>query len=128
MKDKPHGKLRKLPWRYRDRGRGVVRYFKTRKEAEEYQEENNSQKRRTGLGLPSTMKDLKRYTVRDIIRSYISGNLITQDDELFEDEEELAYATSLPENVFLALWSFSIRPICDLSLFDFNAQVAERRL
>jgi integrase len=126
MKDKPHGKFRKLPWRYRDRAKGVVRYFKTRKEAEEYQEENNSRKRRTGLGLPSTMKDLKRYTVRDVIRSYMSGNLITEDDELFEDEEALAYATNLPTNVYLALWSFSRREICDLSLFDFNAEVAEQ--
>ncbi|MCK1653066.1 site-specific integrase [Bradyrhizobium sp. 149] len=130
MKDKPHGKARKLPWRYRDRANSLTRYFKTRKEAEEFQEENNSRKRRTGLGLPTTMADLKRYTVRDIIRSYMHcGNLITEDDEIYEDEDELfeiGRRGGLALNVLLTLQKFSARDICSLSLHDFNAVVAEQ--
>jgi integrase len=127
MKDKPHGKPRKLPWRYRDRANGITRYFKTRKEAEEYQEEQNSRKRRTGLGLPGTIDDLRKYTVRDIIRSYMANQeAITEDDEIYEDVEELSSESSLPENVFLTLYKFSRRDICDLDLFQFNQQVAEQ--
>ncbi|MET4173881.1 integrase [Bradyrhizobium sp. LA6.1] len=128
MKDKPHGKPRKLPWRYRDRSAGVVRYFKTQKEALEFQEENNANKRRTGLGLPTTVKDLQKYTVRDIIRSYMhfGDRLITEDDAVYDDKEELEEDSLRPSNVFQVLWKFSLRDICSMSLFEFNRQVADK--
>jgi integrase len=100
-----HGKPREKPWIYRDRANGFTVAFKTEGEAKEYQEENNSRKRRTGLGLPSTVKDLKKYTARDIVRSYANGK---------------------PSNVYLVLYSFANRDVCSKNLFDFNEQVAEQ--
>ncbi len=103
MKDKP----RKKPWcyEYREGDKKKRAYFKTEKEAKEIEEDSNSLKRRTGLGLLTTIRDLERYTVRDIIRSYMDGK---------------------PQPVLLVLHSFSIRDICSLNLFEFNEQVAEQ--
>jgi integrase len=120
MKDKPHGKPRKSPWccEVQDaQGKNKRVFRKTKAEAQEVYEEYRTRFRRTGLGLPGTIRELKQHTARDVVRSYISNGDLSQGDE---DVPEGA------SNVFLALTKFASRDICSLNLFQFNRQVAEQ--
>jgi hypothetical protein len=72
MKDKPHGKPRKKPWcvEWKEGGKKRRLVFKTEREAKEVDEDNNTNIRRTGLGLLG-VRELERWTVRELVRSYI---------------------------------------------------------
>lgn len=138
MSDKPHGKSREKPWYFRNRSgkrsSWCIKYFKTKKEADREEERYNSQKVRMELlGWSTTKKDLEKYTARDIVRSYASGNIITEDKYEDKDKEQLEELkkesfedSGLPDNDFYVLWRFSNLPICDLKLSQFNKNVAKQ--
>jgi integrase len=127
LTDKPHGKPRKKKWcvEWKEAGKKRRKLFKTETEAKEFDEDNNSRIRRTGLGLLG-VRELTRYSATGIIRSYMHSDRLTEGDQLFDDKEKLEETTDLPNNVFLHLWGLSSRKEFEASLFDFNEQVAER--
>lgn len=126
-----HGKPREKPYIWRDRATGATEAFKTRKEAETYQDQYNVDKRSARLGNPTTRKDLQRYTVEEIIRGYMSEGLkeITVNEE-FEDIEEVFEedGTGLPYNVYMTLGKFlrEHKDICSKTLQAFDDTVAEQ--
>jgi integrase len=130
MTDKPHGKPRKLPWccELSDAtGKKRRNYFATKKEAKAFEAKEKERRRTSKTGMYS-VQDLKKFTVREIIRSYMhSGDyLISEDNSVYDNEEELEETCELPNNQFLVLWSFSRLSMCERSLFDFDVDVAEQ--
>src|SRR5690348_221246 len=107
---KPGRDGRVYRWRVRFRpkaGRkGSVTLFETRPEAKRWQAKEREQEITTKRGLHSNA-DLKRYTVRDIVRSYAHLGKLTEGDDLYYDKETLRESTELPYNQFLVLWKFS---------------------
>jgi integrase len=128
MTDKPHGKPRKK--RFCCEVGKVRTYFKTKPEArreEATQKENN---RKAKLGTGTTLKDLKKYTAKQVVLSYAFGKHFTEDE--FEeikdlDKKELLNQSVHPKNTFYVLWAFcrQEKDKSNLSLFDFNTRVAE---
>lgn len=117
MEDKP----RNLPWCFEYRnGNGQKRrkFCATEKEAKEAQETYNTDKRRSGLGLISTIDKLSKYRVRDIINWYRG----TKPLELLV---EVVEPGQVPKNYDKVFQKFSNLPICELKLHEFTQRVAE---
>ncbi len=121
MTDKP----RDLPWCYEGREAGHAkrtrRYFESKAKALEYQALRKRVNRDVTLGLAISVDDLKRYTVRHLIVSYMKNKPLTK--------HELDLPSSvpgMPENVRLVLNSFLERDISNLSIVKFNKRVAEQ--
>lgn len=119
-------KRRNQLWFARDRADGVCSYWDTESEARAIAEDYNSEKRRRAYNLPPTNKAQKKYTVRDLIRSYLYNRPIKQNDDLYHDKDGLEECSTLRSNFVLVLWSFSERRICEKTLFQFNRDEAEK--
>src|SRR5271169_6178158 len=93
LSDKP----RTLPWRAKTKGK--VRMFKTKDEAQQWAHEYERKVRLTGL--PPTIEELKKHTVREIVQKYL-------------DEKTPHKGSAVSETTVLK--KFLKRDICKLSL------------
>jgi hypothetical protein len=81
------------------------------------------------LGLPTTREDLRKYSVKLIVDSYLYARQITDEDEedfLEKDLKELSQKAGFAYNVFITLHQFASHPkYSSMTLFEFNARRAE---
>lgn len=121
-------KRRNLIWFARDRAASICEYFATEKEATEFAEDFNSDRRRRSHNLQPTNKALKKWSAQLLVRSYMfsKDRMLTETDEAYEDKDELVESCELQNNLAQVLWNFSCDSICNKSLFDFTPQIAER--
>jgi integrase len=131
-----------VTWRARDRASGTIIPCEDEAEAKITAKDWNQQQGRVEAGLPAgTPKDLRKYTVRKIVREYIANRRLTQDEndkdenELREElkkelgvllEKEELKGKICPKNAFPPLWAFSCRREADLTLYAFNKHVAQK--
>src|SRR5262245_46921717 len=120
MKDKPHGKSRKLKWcceLSNGAGKRHRTYFKSEREALAYEAKEKERRRTSRTGMHS-IQDLKKYKVKEIVEDYYSSKgYVVRDDDYECPEED----NDLYENYFLVLWKFARNTkYSSLNLYDFN--------
>jgi integrase len=106
-------KRRKKLFYVRDRADGVFQYFEKLEGedgAKAFVEDYNAAKRRRSYNIPPNNKELKKWTVQLLVRSYLHA----------------PEGPNLLDNFGLVLRKFANLPIAEKSLFDFTPQVAER--
>jgi integrase len=80
LRDKPHGKARKLPWRAvvpREGQKRLIQHFLTREEANMWEAERRKEQRLNDVPEfqhAQELKNLRNITVRDLIFEYIKAN------------------------------------------------------
>ena len=114
LKDKPHGKARKLPWRVvvpRAGQKPLKKQFADRNEAVVWEAERKKKERLKDVPefkRTQELKNLRSHTVRDLVFDYIKANPNTGTTDV------------------LSLNQFARESICSKSLLDFSKQDANR--
>src|SRR5882724_7718546 len=82
---------------WRDRSRGITKSFEDKDKALEYHDLRKRINRDIELGLAVSVDDLKTYTVRHIIISYMKNRPLTKDELDLPLKKDVRF----PENVYL---------------------------